>query len=217
MMAGSAQAQRTSYLWIVGMLICAGIALFSYRYLLQLGPVPAVIARNHHRTPWLVLHVAGAATALLVGSFQFLPRIRLSLPSVHRWNGRVYVVACLLGSNTGLVLALGATTGPWTTAGFASLAVLWCGSTILGWRAARLRRLADHRAWMVRSFALTLAAVTLRVYVPILLLLPVPFATGYSAISFLCWVPNLMAAEAFLRRARGPRPPRPDHLGALSA
>jgi len=72
--------------------------------------------------------------------------------------------------------------------------------TTLALKAALERRFAAHRAWMIRSFALTFAAVTLRLYLPLLLVVPVPFLTGYAAISFLCWVPNLMVAEAFLKR-----------------
>jgi hypothetical protein len=64
------------------------------------------------------------------------------------------------------------------------------------------RRFVEHRAWMIRSFALTFAAVTLRIYLPILEQLPVPFEDGYRAISFLCWVPNLLAAELYLRGKR---------------
>lgn len=53
---------------------------------------------------------------------------------------------------------------------------------------------------MIRSFALTCAAVTLRLYLLILFGLPIPFVQGYRAISFLCWVPNLIVAEYYLRR-----------------
>jgi hypothetical protein len=60
------------------------------------------------------------------------------------------------------------------------------------------RDFAAHRRWIIRSFALTLAAVTLRLYVPIAVMLPVQFEDAYRAISFLCWVPNLLVAELFL-------------------
>jgi hypothetical protein len=58
-----------------------------------------------------------------------------------------------------------------------------------------------HREWVIRSFALAFAAVTLRLYLPIAQLLPVEFDDAYRAISFLCWVPSLVVAEAYLRRA----------------
>lgn len=54
----------------------------------------------------------------------------------------------------------------------------------------------------IRSFSLTYAAVTLRIYSAILPALPLAFVSGYQAISFLCWVSHLVAAELLLRRAR---------------
>ena len=56
----------------------------------------------------------------------------------------------------------------------------------------------DHRRWMIRSYALTLAAVTLRLYLPASFGLGVPFASAYPVIAWICWVPNLIVAEAIL-------------------
>lgn len=188
-------------------MLCAGIALVSYRYLLAVGPVPDIIATNRLLHPWLAIHVAAAATALLVAPTQFLAGIRTRYRSFHRWVGRGYALACCVGGVAGFVLALGASTGPVSTAGFGLLALLWVATTAFAWSCARRRDFVAHRAWMIRSFALTFAAVTLRLYLPLLALLPVDFADGYRAISFLCWVPNLLVAELYLRRA-----PRPDSI-----
>ena len=62
---------------------------------------------------------------------------------------------------------------------------------------------AAHRRWMIRSFALTLAAVTLRLYLPASLAAGLPFETAYPAIAWLCWVPNLIVAEVVVLRRRG--------------
>ncbi len=75
--------------------------------------------------------------------------------------------------------------------------------TLLGWRAVLQGRFAVHRRWMIRSWALTLAAVTLRLYLPLVMVLDLPFLPWYRAISFLAWVPNLVVAELWLRRAGG--------------
>ena len=55
--------------------------------------------------------------------------------------------------------------------GFGSLAVLWVAFTLTAYRAIRRRDVASHRAWMMRSFALTYAAPTLRLWL-VLLLVP---------------------------------------------
>jgi uncharacterized membrane protein len=188
--------------WGLTALLCTGVALFSYRYLFATGPRFEVIAANRLSDPWLVMHVATAATALFVAPFQFLAKIRARRAWLHRWMGRIYLTCCIIGGLSGLVLSLGASTGPITTAGFGLLSLGWLYTTVLGWRTARDRRFAEHRRWMIRSFALTFAAVTLRIYLPILQALPIAFNDGYRVISFLCWVPNLIVAEWYLRRRR---------------
>ncbi len=124
------------WLWVSSASLCAGVALFSYRYLAGMGPVPEVIATNNHLSPWLGIHVGAAATALLIGPLQFLPRLRARRRALHRWCGRIYVTACLIGAMAALPLALGASTGPITTAGFGTLAILWVLTTWLAWRYA---------------------------------------------------------------------------------
>jgi uncharacterized membrane protein len=180
--------------------LCAAVALVSWRYLSPTAPIPELVATNAYRLPWLVIHAATAATALLIGPWQFLPKLRATRPLLHRWMGRVYVAACLVGGLTGFVLALGASTGPVSTAGFGLLAIAWTYSTAMAWRLAMRRDFAAHRRWMIRSFALTFAAVTLRLYLPIAPALPVSMEDAYRAISFLCWAPNLLLAEIYLRK-----------------
>jgi uncharacterized membrane protein len=183
-----------------------GVAVFSYRYLVGVGGLTPSILANLFRRPWLDVHVAGAATALLIGPLQFLPRLRARYRTVHRWVGRTYVAACLVGAVGGLFLALGTSAGPIATAGFGSLAVIWFFVNVQGWRRAMDRRFEEHRAWMIRSFALTFAAVTLRLYVPLTFALNLPFLEAYRVISFLAWVPNLILAELYIRGAFARRP-----------
>lgn len=201
------------FLWSVNALLCLTIGLVSYRYLVAAGPVPELIGRNTFKLPWLVVHAGAAATALLIGPLQLLPALRQRARRAHRYLGRVYVVGCLLGSVSGLVLAAGSAAGPIASLGFGSLALAWFLTTTLAWRSAMKREFAEHRAWMLRSLALTNAAVTLRLYLLILPLLPVSFVAGYRAVAFLCWVPNLLLAELYLQR-RAAASPRGALLGA---
>lgn len=200
---GDEASKLTKRIGIAGALLCIGVALVAYRYFSPSAPVPEVIAGNTFRAGWLVAHALTAATALLVVPWQLWPQQRARRPGLHRWTGRVYVVACLAAGATGLVLAFGAATGPVSTAGFGLLSIAWMYTTAMGWRMALRRDFTAHRRWMIRSFALTFAAVTLRLYVPVAVALPIDFADGYRAISFLCWVPNLLVAELWLRRERG--------------
>lgn len=189
--------------WMVMTLLSLVVALTAYRYPLNVGPLAPNVVANLFARPFLDLHVAGAATALLIAPFQVLPGLRARRPGLHRVMGRIYVAGCLAGGIGGLVLAFGSTAGPIATAGFGLLALAWLATTVQAWRMALARRVAEHRAWMIRSMALTLAAVTLRLYLPFAALGPIPFFDAYRAIAFLCWVPNLLLAEVWLKR-RGP-------------
>lgn len=190
----------TRIAWMLLVILCLGIAAYSARYLLHPPRTPAQALGNPLGVPWLFIHIAGSVTALVLGSLQFLPALRRGARPPHRWVGRVYVVACLVGGAAGLILATGSSAGLIASAGFGSLAVLWIAANLLGWRAAVQGRFVAHRRWMIRSWALTLAAVTLRLYLPLVMVLDLPFLPWYRAISFLAWVPNLVAAELWLRR-----------------
>jgi uncharacterized membrane protein len=188
--------------WGAMAVLSLGIALYGYHYLVPHTTFPPSIGANPMARPWLYVHAGFAATALLLGPTQFLPRLRARLPRLHRWMGRTYVVVCLIGGVAGLILATRTTAGPIAALGFGGLAVLLIGFTSQACRMALARRFVEHRRWMIRSFALILAAVTLRIYMPIAAIAHLPALESYQAISFLCWVPNLLVAELYLARRR---------------
>ncbi len=111
-----------------------------------------------------------------------------------------------MGGSGGLLLAGGTTAGPIARAGFGLLAVVWLVVNVQGLRLAMTGRYAEHRQWMIRSFALTFGAVLLRVYLPAAEVMGLPFMPAYRAISWLAWVPNLIVAEIYLRRPVWRRP-----------
>jgi uncharacterized membrane protein len=194
---------KLSRVWLWTMAVLAiGVGLASYRYLLpgMPGAAPGPLQNRFAPTGALVVHATVASVALMLGALQFFPGLRTRWPAWHRRAGTVYVIACLIGGAAALLLALGATAGPIATAGFGLLGLAWIGCTVQAWRFIRARDFERHRRWMTRSYALTLAAVTLRLYLPALAVAQVDFLAGYRAISFLCWVPNLIVAEIWLRR-----------------
>jgi hypothetical protein len=109
-------------------------------------------------------------------------------------------MSSLVGGLSGFILAPGVSTGPVTAMGFVLLAILWVFVTIQGLRAARARDFPGHRRWMIRSFALTFSAVTLRLYIVLSQILGLDFGIAYRAIAWLAWMPNALFAEWFLRR-----------------
>ncbi len=119
-----------------------------------------------------------APAALLLGPFQFLPGLRARHPQVHRWSGRVYVAACVVAGLGALATTPFASGGPVAGLGFGILAVLWVAATLGAWRAAVHRQFARHRLMMRFSYAMTFAAVTLRLQISLGLALGYPDVFG---------------------------------------
>ena len=178
------------------------VACISFRYLATLGLAPKNVLANRFFYPWIVVHAGAAATALLLGCMQFSGSVRKRWPHLHRLNGRIYVIGCLLGGASALVLSAGVSTGPWAVSGFGLLGTIWIYVTLRGLSTARSRNFSAHRMWMIRSYALTCAAVTLRIYLPLSQIIGVDFNSAYPAIAWLAWVPNLVVAEFYIRRGR---------------
>lgn len=114
--------------------------------------------------PWLFLHALPSGIALLIGPFQFLPAIRNRWPKAHRQLGRLYLLCVLAGSCAAISATVMTTAGFHAQMGFGLLVVCWLFSGWQAYRAARQGRIRDHRVWMIRNYALTFAAVLLRVY-----------------------------------------------------
>lgn len=191
------------FIWVLAVLV----ALASFRFLVaQIDLVmPAMVHHARDRPLALYAHIGFAPIALALLPLQFSQRLRARYRMVHRWLGRVYVASILIAGGAGVVLALTTSAGPVAAAGFLGLSALWLTTTGAAvWYAMR-RRIALHRIWMIRSAALTLAAVTLRLYLPVGMA-TVGFDASYPAIAWLCWVPNLLIGEWLLARDRASQP-----------
>ena len=164
------------------------------------GQFPSVPHHYPDRVIAAAVHFGLGGLALLIGPLQFLPGLRARWPALHRWTGRVYVTACFASGLAALVMAPYVHTGTVARVGFTLLAVGWLTTTSTALFMALKRRFAEHRRWMIRSYALTLAAVSLRILLPTSSLLDIPFESAYPVIAYACWVPNLIIAEWWLRR-----------------
>ena len=186
--------------------------------LIQLAGGPAVIPADHRFASFplpLVVHIVGAATYALVGILQFVPRFRRRHLAWHRRAGRVLALAGLLVASSALWLTLFYEPKPGTgnllyvlrlSFGSAMAACL-----VLGVTAVRRRDIAAHRAWMMRAYAIGLAAGTQAFTEGIGGAI---FGTGVLAADLAKlagWVINLAVAEWAIRRfgPLGPRRRRP--------
>lgn len=152
-------------------------------------------------------HVLAGGLALIIGGIQWLTLRRQRIHPSHIWLGKGYLIACGLSGVAAVAISFFATGGWIAASGFFLLGVSWLFTTFSGYRMIRLRQVLLHRRWMIRSFALTMAAVTLRIYLPLMLISGLPFERAYLWISWLCWVPNLLVAEWLILPRLAPLPP----------
>jgi len=185
--------------WFAMTLLALGVAGYASMALWNPDAIDFVSNREGILRSALVVHGAVGALALVLGPFQFIERFRRMHPHWHRTSGRVYLGCILVSGVTGLWLAFHTPGGLPATSGFFVLAVLWLLTGTLALRAVLKRDFATHRAWMMRSYALTFGAVTLRIYLG--LGIPIggyPFDQVYGMAAWASWVINLLFVEWLL-------------------
>jgi uncharacterized membrane protein len=151
----------------------------------------------------LVVHVVAAGVFAVVGAFQFPARLRRRHRTWHRRAGRVLVAAGLLVAGSGIWMTLFYPDAPggallWTARLLAGSAA--AVSLVLGFAAIRRRDIGAHRAWMIRAYALSVAAgtQTLTQGVGEGVFGVTELSTGLSVSS--AWLINAAVAEWIIRR-----------------
>lgn len=160
----------------------------------------ARVTGNWSLTNLLILwaHVTSAVPPLALGLITFSTRVRVSYPKVHRWVGTIYCGCIWWSSILGMLLASANGRGIIAKLGFGLLGFSWFYTTTQAYIYARKRDFVRHRQWMIRSFSLTLAVVTVR---PMFWWPPsfIPFNEWYLIVTWLCWVPNLIIGDLYAR------------------
>ncbi|WP_051792652.1 DUF2306 domain-containing protein [Amycolatopsis jejuensis] len=217
----SRRGRRRSWTFVV-LTSLAVAGWFSGQYVEGLAGVAArtpqnVTAASHFDAlPWpirflFIAHIVAAGLALATGPFQFSRRLRARSIRAHRVLGRVYLISVLAGAVSGATTSLWNSLGIQGAIGYFTLDVLWAATAWQAYRAIRERRLHEHQAWMIRNFALTYAAVTLRAALPVLILVQLPFSTDtafphlfdaaiHTIAPWLGWLINIVVAEYLIAR-----------------
>jgi hypothetical protein len=203
--------------WILPLFLFSFVFLaFSVPPYVSLDPANARLAVPESPSwyyPVLVIHVFGGTLITLLVILQVWPWVRARHPAVHRWSGRVYVLAGL--PLVGLPAMLIA---PFSEAGVSAQvssfvwAVLWSAFTVLGYAMARRRRFARHREWMLRSFVLVYGIALNRVLHILLVMIMAPRVDSVyggdveamslelgAASGFLSWILPLLFVEWWLK------------------
>jgi hypothetical protein len=148
------------------------------------------------------IHVFTSSLVLIAGFTQFNASILYRYPRIHRAMGWTYLVTVVgISGPAAFMMALHANGGLPARTSFTLLSVFWVAFTFwAGWLAIR-RRFVDHGAFMFRSYALTLSAITLRLYTYLSVYLHLHASPRdiYITTAWLSWVPNLIIAEMLIR------------------
>jgi uncharacterized membrane protein YozB (DUF420 family) len=151
--------------------------------------------------PFYYSHVLVAGLILLIGFFQLHPASMRKYRRIHRITGYIYVMGILFfAAPGGLVMSFFIGRGPLVLASFLCQSVLWFWFTAMALEKIRRGDIEAHKQWMWRSFALTFAAITLRVYIFFVSWsYDLSQPTAYATLAWLSWLPNLLAVEVYFR------------------
>ncbi|MGE7092609.1 DUF2306 domain-containing protein [Lysinibacillus sp. NPDC048646] len=150
----------------------------------------------------LYLHIVSGIVALVIGPFTLLSKFREKNINRHRMLGKIYMFGIVFGGVSGLYLAFYATGGWISQLGFGFLSIVWLMTIFQALAKISHKNIQGHQKWMIRNYALTFAAVTLRIWLVLFTILMgyENFILYYPMIAWLCWVPNLIVAEWFIQR-----------------
>lgn len=149
--------------------------------------------------PVFYLHVISGMAIILVGPFQFVKKLRLKSIKWHRILGKIYVYGILvIGAPTGLIMAFYAEGGIWSTVAFLVMSALWLFTTSMAIIKVKQKNIQEHQKWMIRSYALSFAAVTLRLLVPAFSEFYMEEQLIIISTAWLSWMINLFIAEGII-------------------
>jgi hypothetical protein len=160
-----------------------------------------VIHNDVWRTAFFI-HVLTSCFLLVAGFTQFYNPLQKKFRRLHRSIGLLYLIIIVgLSGPAGLIMALYANGGWLSQTAFTVLSILWIYFTVRAYLAIRSRNFIAHGNFMIRSYALTLSALTLRAWKFLLVLLFHPHPMdAYMMVAWLGWIPNLLLAEWLIHR-----------------
>lgn len=159
----------------------------------------------YHIKPWkysFYIHVFFSPVVIISGLFQFNRWIIFHKPKVHRILGYIYIISVLLiSAPSALIMSFYANGGRIAQTSFVILTLCWILFTWIAFQKAKKGNYTSHVKWMLRSYALTLSAVTLRFYAYLfdVFNIDIPPRETYIIVSYLSWIPNLLFVQLLIK------------------
>ena len=199
--------------WFFFIFFAIGVGLYPILYFLvgeNVGLLTQKSAQLLESQIWwaaFYTHVSFGGIALLIGWSQFSKKIRDKKIKLHRTLGKIYLIAVMLAGVAGFYLAIHSEGGVIANFGFGGMALCWLTTSTLAYLSIRKREIDQHRAWMIRSYSLAFAAVTLRLYLQHLrfssewdLMKPILSLPGCAGFQICLWLSILLERSNSFRR-----------------
>ena len=158
-----------------------------------------VIVLNHYKIAFFT-HVYTSIFLMIFGAFQFSNYIQKKHIKLHRISGRLYVgILLLLSGPSGLVMSYYANGGLLAQVSFLLLSTFWMLFTFLSLYFILKKQVIKHQKFAIRGFALTLSAISLRLFKYLLVFFfePLPM-DAYRIAAWSGWTFNLLVAEIII-------------------
>ncbi|WP_418500404.1 DUF2306 domain-containing protein [Flagellimonas sp.] len=202
-MAGSV---RNKTAWAVFAILAIGIGLYPLMYFFSAEEFGLLQGKSKDISANIIWrigffgHIVFGGLALLTGWSQFSKKLRTKKLDLHRNLGKIYVLSALVSGICGVYIGFYASGGLVPSLGFISLGIVWLFTTIRAYAAIRKKDVSLHQGMMIYSYAACFAAVTLRIWLPLLTIILGEFLLAYKIVAWLCWVPNIVFAHFWVRR-----------------
>ena len=162
---------------------------------------------RYYASPYLTLvHVTVGFLCMVLGPVQSLASIRNRFLGFHRWSGRVFMLASLVGVVSAVIFVpmLPVFGGFSSRVGVVFASGVFLLALVMGYIRIRQRQIAKHREWMIRVFALGLGISTFRVLLPLLMLPPLnaTFPEAWDSVVWLGFTINIFVAEVWINLTR---------------
>jgi uncharacterized membrane protein len=162
------------------------------------------VMTDFNQAAWLIIlraHIVTACLALMAGPCGFSKRLLRRNRKLHRTIGKVYVISVAVSCLTACFLVPNVTGGFVSKLAFVGLIALWAMSTYLAYRRIRQKNVAAHRAWMIRSYSMTLANMTLHLMLALLhYVFDVEYVQAYQISVWVCVLLNFLIADVITKR-----------------
>ena len=192
--------------WFVFGFLAMAVSLYPLLYLFAtekfglLYSKPTVLLENVFWNIGFYGHIVFGGVALATGWSQFSKKLRLKRIRLHKNLGKLYVFSAIVSGVCAVCIGTVATGGFVAALGFILLGLIWLYTSLAAYRAIRRKDISLHQGMMIYSYAACFAAVTLRLWLPLLQYLFADFIIAYRIVAWWCWVPNLIFAHFWVKR-----------------